>query len=110
MNLRKVFPQGVVPLVTKDGYPTRAYQRFFAQQTFQPGNIAAVVVGASPYAYQANESGSLSVKGGTVSVISITRAAVVFVTGLTSGIIPVSLGDTITVTYTVLPTLTFIPN
>ena len=110
MNLRKVFPIGMVPLVNADRTPTTAWQQFLAQMVAQPGPIASVTVGASPFAYKASESGHLLIIGGTVSAVSLNRGRVTVVTGQTAGFFPMALGDTITVTYTVLPTIKFIPD
>ena len=71
---------------------------------------AGVTVGASPFVFQANVPGHLLVQGGTVSVITIMRdGATAYTTGLTVGFIPLSKLDQATVTYSVLPTLTFFP-
>lgn len=74
-----------------------------------PAAGSSVTVGASPFSYEAASAGSLLVNGGTVSAITIERAAVVYATPGTAGFIPVRAGDIVEVTYTVLPTLTFLP-
>lgn len=111
MNLRKYYPVGNVPLAsTRDGKVTDPWRQFFSQLTTQPGPIATVAPTGSPFAYQASESGDLLVKAGTVSDVSLTRGSVTVSTGQTSGFFPMALGDTITVTYTVVPTLYFVPD
>lgn len=73
--------------------------------------VIAITPGASPFAYTALAEGSVTVAGGTVSAISITRGATVVPTGATAGIFPLSQGDIITVTYSVVPTtMNFIPS
>ena len=74
-----------------------------------PGAIVAVTPTGSPFAYVATAPGTLSVAGGTVSNISITRGATTVSLGLLAGLVPVSAGDTITTTYAVAPTMAFIP-
>lgn len=69
----------------------------------------AVTVGASPYTYTALASGALAVSGGTISAISIIRQGVTVATGVISGVLPVSRRDQVTITYTVLPTVVFLP-
>jgi predicted Rossmann-fold nucleotide-binding protein len=69
--------------------------------------LAGVAVGASPFTYVAQDSGRLVVQGGTVSLIELGRKGTFVTTGITTGVIPVSRGDSVRVTYTVLPTLTF---
>lgn len=68
----------------------------------------AITVGASAFSYVAPDAGYVIVTGGTVSVIAYGRGGVFTTTGLITGIIPVSKGDTVRVTYAVLPTMTFI--
>lgn len=76
----------------------------------QPAPIAAVVVGASPFSYTASIAGYVHVTGGTVSAIALIRAATTLATGLTAGFIPVGQGDVVRVTYTVKPTVNFVPS
>lgn len=76
-----------------------------------PGTaIVTETVGASPYVFTATVRGSMAVFGGTVSAISIGRGATNVNPGLLSGIFPLSAGDTLTVTYTAVPTMDFIPS
>lgn len=69
--------------------------------------LAAVTVGASPFTYVAQDAGRIVVQGGTVSLIELGRKASFVTLGITAGVIPVSRGDSVRVTYTVLPTMTF---
>lgn len=69
---------------------------------------AAITVGASVFSYKATDNGNVFVTGGTVTLIEYGRGGVFTTTGLTAGIVPVSKGDTVRVTYAVLPTMTFI--
>jgi hypothetical protein len=77
-------------------------------QTTAPNIESGVKVGTSPATFQATNNGTMLVKGGTVSAISITRNAAHDL-GMTSGLIPLSIGDILTVTYSGLPTLTWFP-
>lgn len=63
---------------------------------------------ASPYTFTANGDGFLIVQGGTVSRIDFIRLASTVQIGVVAGLFPVQLGDGIKVTYTVVPTITFI--
>ncbi len=69
-----------------------------------------LTVGASPWAYTALFDGMVSLDGGTVSAISLTRQGTTVATGLTSGLFPLRRLDVLTVTYTVAPTAVFLPN
>ncbi len=74
------------------------------------GEVAGVSVSASPFSYVADGYGSVIVSGGTVSAIAFSRdGTTFFATGQTAGMFRLNTGDTLRVTYTVLPTLTFVP-
>lgn len=92
------------------GMLARVWRDFFIRITNGKGKpVNAIVPGASPYSYPATVVGSVVVRGGTVSRIDIVRGADTVNTGLTQGIIPVAVGDSVKVTYTIVPTMTFIP-
>lgn len=83
------------------------WNSYLQQFTQQPPNIIPITVTASPFSYTAREPGHVVVEGGTVSLVQLTRGSVT-VTVLTN-IVPVSIGDTVGITYSVLPTIKFIP-
>lgn len=104
-------PSSLVPVTDPaTGRNSTAWLQFFAGLVSQPAPIAALAVGASPFAYTASSGGSLAVSGGTVSDISITRNTVTAATGLTSGLIPIVRGDVVTITYSSAPTVSLIPS
>ena len=70
----------------------------------------SVTVGASPFTYTALAQGYLSVTGGTVTSVSITRQGVTVLVGMLTGLFPASRLDQIQITYTVVPTAVFLPN
>jgi len=88
-----------------------------APPTFQdvPGRFlrpSGVTPGASPYTYQntSGRPGNMIVSGGTVSAIAFSRDNATFYSvGVVSGVFPLSAYDFLRVTYTVAPTMTFIP-
>jgi hypothetical protein len=77
------------------------------QPAAQP--VAAITVGASPFTYTAPFDGCVIVSGGIVSAVAIARQGTSVATGITAGIVPVRRLDNVTITYTVLPTATFLP-
>ena len=80
------------------------------QPVERPTSAAETVTpGASPYTFTANRDGLLIVQGGTVSRIDYIRLASTVQIGVVAGLFPVQLGDGIKVTYTVVPTVTYIP-
>jgi len=72
--------------------------------------VVPVTPGTSPYAYTAPAAGAVSVTGGTVTVITITRGGTTITTGATFGVFPVLAGDVVTVTYSAAPTMDFFPS
>lgn len=87
-----------------------AYLHFDPEPTPRAQPVSGITVGASPYAYKTSFDGSVIVNSGTVSLIEFSRDGSAFFTlGTTAGIVPLSRGDTLRTTYTVAPTMTFIP-
>ena len=70
---------------------------------------SAVTAPASAVAYTCASKGLVIVNGGVVTIVSITRAAVVYTTGVLAGVFPCAENDGITITYTTAPTMDFIP-
>jgi hypothetical protein len=72
--------------------------------------IQTISAGASPHTYTFSFPGTYYVVGGTVTSIVLNRTGnSSFTTGLTSGAFPVVRGDSIVITYSSAPTLTFVP-
>jgi hypothetical protein len=96
--------------LTKSGSTQSVWYRFFQglYQGTPPAAEMTVSVTASPFVYTATQKGFMIVRAGTVSAIQFTRT-VTTLTGLTAGLFPLSQGDQLTVTYTGLPTLVFVP-
>jgi hypothetical protein len=68
-----------------------------------------VTPGASPYSFVAPFNGQVAVTGGTVSAIALSRQGTTVATGLTLGTFMVSRGDSLVITYSGVPTVTFLP-
>lgn len=93
-----------------EGRNVAVWYRFFqgVWNGTPPQTEQGLTVTASPFSYVAPRKGFVILTGGTVSAVSFTRTAT-YPTGQTAGIFPVSQGDTLNVTYSVKPTLTFVP-
>lgn len=102
-------PNQRVPIAKEGGIVNEAWSRFFQGLVSPPSQVEPVTVGASPFDFTSSEPGSLVVRAGTVSAISLVRGGSALALGVTSGLIPVGIDDTIRITYTVAPTVTFIP-
>lgn len=94
------------PVTSKDWY-------FFWAGLFQglaPAIEKAVALTASPFTYAATAKGSLIVSGGTVSLIQFTRnGTTLYNTGQVSGMFTLNAADRLIITYTVAPTIIFVP-
>jgi hypothetical protein len=103
------------PQISPNDLPDIARALLLAQEGTLPDQaplaqpVAVITPGASPYAYKAPAAGTLAIVGGTVSAIAVSRQGTSVATGLTAGLFPVSRYDTVTVTYSSVPTMTFIP-
>lgn len=96
-----------------EGPRTAATWFFFWQGLFNglaPARETAVTPTGSPFTYAAPRGGFVIVSGGTVSAVAWSRDNTTFyTTGQTSGVFPVSSQDFLRITYTVVPTMTFVP-
>jgi len=89
-----------------------SWYRFF--QSLQVGTPpqaeSSITVTTSPFTYTASMGGFVIVHGGTVSQISFSRTSgTSYITGQTTGTFPVSAGDSIIITYSGAPTVTWVP-
>lgn len=102
-------PAYEVPLTSK-GQTQSSWYRFFLNllQGPPPSNESTITVGGSPFKYTAPSRGFVILRGGTVSAVQFTRSLTTL-TGLTAGLFPLSQGDVLTVTYSGLPAMVFVP-
>lgn len=84
------------------------WNSYLQQFTQAPPPFVALTVGTSPFSYTAKEPGYVAIPSGTISAIILSRGTgTIDLTG--EKIIPVSINDIVTVTYSVLPVIKFIP-
>jgi hypothetical protein len=75
-----------------------------------PGAESVITPGTSPFTYQASQRGFIILQGGTVSLVQFSRGGVTnYTTGQTSGCFSLSAGDSLIVTYSATPNMTFVP-
>lgn len=111
MSQLNSLPNFTVPL-QKQGITSKDWFFFWAGlfSGLAPAAEIAITPGASPYTYNAQVKGSVIVSGGTVSAIAFSRDGITFyATGQTAGMFTLNAQDRLRVTYTVLPTMTFVP-
>lgn len=102
------FPYTLARFVDNAGRVIRPWIQYLQQFTQAPPPFKQITVDVSPFSYTAVEPGFVFVTGGTVSAIHLIRGSNdLNFTGQET--IPVSIGDAVIVTYTVLPTMMFIP-
>jgi hypothetical protein len=105
----QTFPTAATPAVALQNgnyYFTTPWIVWLQQLASQPAAPFTVTPTASPFSYLASGAGTLQITGGTVSARTLTRGGV---TVSVSGSVPVVNNDVVTVTYSVAPTLSFIP-
>jgi hypothetical protein len=100
-----------IPL-SKDGITNSNWYFFWTglYSGLAPAAVMPVKVTASPFTYSATVKGSLIVNGGTVSLIQFSRDGKTFyTTGQAAGMFTLNSADRLVITYTVVPTVTFVP-
>ncbi len=84
---------------------------YLQQFTIAPPALVDVTVGASPFEYEAEEPGNLYIAGGNVSAITLTRGSdTIALSTVRPLFVPVGIKDIVDITYSVLPTIKFIPS
>lgn len=104
-----IVPNSNQPIADPRGMVTQIWQRFFAALTASAASVSSVTVSPSPTSFTASERGTVAVSAGTLTSVTLTRAGTAVSLG-TSRTIPVSSGDVVTVSYSVAPTMSFIPS
>jgi hypothetical protein len=110
-------PNMVAPLVQVRGPKGEIYKgtlippwnSFFQQFTQAPPPVMALPVVGSPFTYEAKELGTILISGGTLTDVSFTRGSDVTTLGNAARVIPVNVRDIVTITYSVLPIVKFVP-
>ena len=102
-----IVPSSAQPIADQQGRITTPWQRFCNALVAGAPHIIAVTPSGSPFAYTASMSGSLVISGGTVSARTLTRN--VDTIPVASSTIPMANGDVATITYSVAPTINFVP-
>lgn len=104
----QILPSVLSQFVNKAGLVITPWIQYLQQFTIAPPAFMDITVGVSPFEYEAKEPGNIFISGGTVSLIQLTRGTdTITVTG---DLIPVAINDTVTIIWTVLPTMKFIPS
>jgi hypothetical protein len=92
---------------TQSGRFSIAWVGFFTRLTGKPAAIQAVNLTGSPFGYTAAANGALAVFGGSSVTATLTRGRVSV--PISVGLIPLSEGDEVVLTYSSAPTVSFVP-
>ena len=104
------FPGAQTPAVVQStGFFTTQWILWLQQFAQQPGPIAAVALGASPASFTASSAGTLTLSGGAVSDLMLTRSGVTADLGAQRSVLMAN-NDVARVTYTGSVTASFIPS
>lgn len=117
MTLQATFPmmRNQQPIVMDRGMAQKDWFLFFtnlytAVTDGLPQPAQALPLPASPGVLVATIRGQAHIGGGTVSLIEFSRdGRIWYDTGITRGFVTMDRADSIRVTYTVVPTITFFP-
>lgn len=99
--------QPMANVIGQSAYISVVWQRFFNSFLAAPAPPSAITVSSSPFSYTASAAGSVVLSGGTVSGRTLKRGQVTI--SIDSPTVPVARGDIVTVTYSVKPTMNFLP-
>lgn len=75
--------------------------------------VSTPVVGASPWVYQSSYSGDsrMAISGGIISALEVSKNGVTYYPiNPSTGLLQMSQGEFVRVTYSVVPTINIIPN
>jgi len=100
------FPGASVPAVGQGGFFTYPWLTWLQQFGSQPGGIAAIPVGPSPFSYTSSGAGAINVVGGTVSSVTLNRAGTIVQANTP---VFVANNDVVTVIYSAPPSMSFVP-
>lgn len=98
--------------LTEGGNTTKDWYFFWAGlfQGLAPAAVLPVAPTGSPYTYTAPSKGFMLITAGTVSAVDFSRDGTTFYSyGTTAGQFQLNKSDLLRITYTVTPTMTFVP-
>lgn len=101
-------PNLLARFVGPNGLIQKPWNNFFSQFSSPPSKAITIDVGASPFEYQAGEPGTIVIINGTVSNVSLIRGTDTIDYGTAKNLI-LMIKDTAAITYSVLPTVKFLP-
>jgi len=104
-----VLPSMIAKFVDATGRLLPPWNSYLQQFTQAPAPVINITVGASPFAYTTRIPGQLVISGGTLTGITLTRGTVVLTLATTNRLILMGINDIVTVSYSVLPTIQFLP-
>jgi hypothetical protein len=110
MAVNPKVPSQQMPVVDPGtGLATQTWFQFFGLLLGQPNAIQNVPSSGATVNYTAGQNGYLVVPEGAASDIELKRSSMTIPTGMTSGMIPLSQGDTAIVSLTGNAQLSFVP-
>lgn len=101
-------PKPIAQPIKSDGTFQTDIWRYLNALTAPPPQEILVTLGPSPTTFKAPVTGTLFVSGGTVSAINYQRLNS-YPTGAISGTFQMSSGDSVQITYSAAPTVTWFP-
>lgn len=111
------FPQYTAPFVNSNGVISQIwyyllltlYNRTGGAQGSQPNDFVKLSPAGTLFSYVATVAGNVWISPGSAVTVSINRNGTVINGGtVTQGIFPLSVGDTIILSYSLVPTVYFI--
>jgi hypothetical protein len=106
----QIFPNTLAEFIDRaTGRVIKPWIQYLQQFTQAPAPYKPISVGTSPFTFTAAEPGFLCVLNGTVTTQTVKRGSISLdITGIR--FTPVGVNDTVTITYSTVPTVFFIPS
>jgi len=106
-NYNSVPKRGAVA-TDKDGVLSQMLWRYLWSFASNPVGENAVNLGVTPTTYTATRNGTLLISGGTILTLPLTRVST-YNLPITTALLPMSIGDVVTIGFTSPPSVIFYP-
>lgn len=102
-------PNQIQRFVAPSGTILPPWTQYLQQFTQAPPNFLELFPDISPFSYKAVEPGMIAIEGGAVFGTTLTRG-IISINVFGQILIPVSIADTVEISFTDTPTVFFIPS
>ena len=102
-------PSNEVQIADQNGRVSLPWYRFFAALVSPATAAETINVSGSQVTYVASVDGNVLIHGGTISFITINRGRMALAVNTNASFVPLSQGDSVAVSFSAAPAMTFFP-